>query len=29
MRNLVEASALFGASKWRIERVAATLIANK
>ena len=29
MQNLVEAGALFGASKRRFERVGATLIANK
>ena len=29
MQNLVEAGALFGASKQQIERVGATLIANK
>ena len=29
MRNLVKASAQFGASKRQIERVGATLIANK
>ena len=29
MRNLVEASAQFGASKRQIERVEATIIANK